>query len=206
MTKHLLSTLLVLLLLLLPPTHVVGAHDLLEASTFALQTRDVNTNEIFTICTASSIDTLRHLWLTAAHCVKGGERWIGGQVAVTVLTSQQMDLAILMVPLLRMTDQLALASTSPTVGNTVRMTGFPLGANKPVSFWGRVASIGLDTSFGIRTIFDMSVCAGHSGSPIVNKDNEIISVAQFSIESYPCSASVGGAQWEDVVRFVQSIE
>lgn len=150
------------------------------------------------ICTTWSVNKLKGLWATAAHCVMGtfedldtGESFdiawpleIDGKPAEVVRISkfgEGWDLALLSAdvhePGLKLGDY-------PKVGDEVTVYGFPGGWLTPVVTWLRVSNPFhmWDKEVGMlwraNMLFDGNFFPGHSGSPILDKKGRVVSVVQ----------------------------
>ena len=145
------------------------------------------------VCTASSINAVTHLWLTAAHCVQHLELneagipiavvhplTIDGHPVYLVKVDLALDLAILFTPDL-VVPALRLADRAPFWEDPVRVIGYPFGYSSAVLTAGNVSNPeatipGEVTPYLFVTAF---VAPGNSGSPIVNARGEIVSVLQI---------------------------
>jgi S1-C subfamily serine protease len=165
------------------------------------------THEGSNICTASLINSAKHYWLTANHCVpdpdlivEGVTIQIGGQTANPIARDFVHDMAILQVPGLSGGKALRLALRSPNVGQKVYVYGHPLGYPDPQLFRGYIASVDSNLGGEHFMTFDMTVCGGNSGSAVLNEQGEVVSVLQVA-HGRPCDGFSGGAVWSDLVKF-----
>lgn len=154
-------------------------------------------------CTAGFINRVGNYWLTAAHCVTDWNTkevinvpyFIDGMPATVVYTDVAQDLAILETKGYN-AKPLKLAKTDVWWTSEIKMAGYPLG-NGPFLVLGRLASpswlYGQDT----WAIYNISGCAGNSGSPVVNMKDEVIGVLQIGF-GMPCSTLMGGALLSEV--------
>jgi S1-C subfamily serine protease len=164
------------------------------------------------ICTTSSINGKIGLWLTANHCVQNGPVEVEDRsdpdhpfYPATVIWQNGMeDLAVLITPGLRVT-ALKLATVSPEVGDEVHSFGFPLAFTKLQFVRGYMVSDSTKVSDEgqIRDLFNLSICAGASGSPILNKDGDIVSVVQLGFGTKPCAPIAGGTAFQTTHQLLE---
>ncbi len=154
-----------------------------------------------TICTAWSINQQKGLWATAAHCVlaedqmPGGPalvevRFLHGQPAPAVFVNAETDLAVVQSPDRATT---LLKGPAPIVGDKVSVFGFFWGGPTPTYLEGYIANLSLRGYM----IFDMRAGPGHSGSPILNRKGEVVSVLQIGI-----GGLTGGATYEALTELL----
>ena len=169
--------------------------------------------EYIVVCTASSINQDIGLWLTANHC-KGEQRWIGqpqsdgswAYHAVTaVFVNETHDVAVLFTDTLRV-KSLHLATAEPVVDDEVIMLGFPLGWTTYQRSHGLVSSLSTHIladgyDYGYKTMFQLPVCRGNSGSPLLNMSGELISMAQLG-PGIPCAPFTGGIPYSNLAGLV----
>lgn len=142
------------------------------------------------ICTTSSINNKvdkkkgGNYWLTAAHCISDSKLvyWIGDQKASVAMRDVLNDLAILYTSKSWDT-ALKLANAWPEFGDRVMMAGHPFGYGAVFFTQGFVANPSAYLKDGYQDhrpfmVLDLAGAAGNSGSPIVDKDEEVISVLQ----------------------------
>lgn len=135
------------------------------------------------MCTASYINKKDRLWLTAAHCIDGPiPYYIDGLVVIPILRDVVQDLAILLSPLPggpQPSVALKLAARGPDFGDEVLVGGHPFGYDSLFLTKGFVANpkanIGDARPY---MMLDVAGAPGNSGSPIVNKKGEVVSVLQ----------------------------
>ncbi len=164
-------------------------------------------------CTITSIDSKRHYWLTAAHCVIDGfpsgdvvyrPYFIGDesarQPAVIVAVDVPDDLAILQSALparsLKMQDH------EVEWGQKVKVAGHPFGWPEPTLFFGFVANPVTQFTDADKPymILQLAGAPGNSGSAIVNEHDEVVSVLQISwTRSF--GNVMGGSPWTRLARF-----
>lgn len=154
-------------------------------------------------CTTFSINEQRGVWATAAHCVEDNEGVlvtnrdyrIAGEAASVLMWQHEWDLALLTgakVERLKLGDR-------PDVGDSVSVTGFPWGFPSLPTFWGRVASVKAEIPYGDKMLFDMAAAPGNSGSPVVDRDGEVVSVLQDSFQTFS-----GGCTYKQLVDAFKS--
>lgn len=200
----------------------------IEASVWPIQEDGRN------ICTATSINTERHLWLTAAHCVtpeepaKGAKatgkhnHWwklfqgedakapakltILGEEVTVVMRDVVNDVAV--VSTNRVTaPAVPLASVEPQTKDPVEVVGFPLGLGDPVTTIGIVSapSQQLDPHEPRFTMFQVTGAPGNSGSAITNANGEIISILQVGW-GRSFGPMVGGVRYAALATFAGYFE
>jgi S1-C subfamily serine protease len=159
------------------------------------------------ICTAASINSRDHYWLTASHCISAeGETtrqlYIQGEPAQLVKRDTSGDLAILRTP--SGAPALALSQTGVQTGDDVRMPGFPGGSTYLITLFGKVAApqIFIAEIPSYHMIISGPVAPGSSGGPILNIAGEIVSVAQRGMGAGASPISAGAPQGS-VVAFVE---
>lgn len=158
------------------------------------------------ICTTASINEEMHLWITAAHCVDAGPLFIQQQPVSTVVVWNTADLALLFTPTFA-APALRVADEAPEVGDKVSVVGYPFGIKQPQLFQGYVSSVGMDIVYGHKYGLDVTICGGNSGSPVVNKQDELVSVIQAGIDSpQGCYVFTAGATLQDIRGLLDVIQ
>lgn len=194
--KRLLATTLALVLFFLPP--VQADPSLLESvRPLQIQVEAVTVTRqqgsvvmlverlAANICTVSSINEKQRYWLTAAHCVEDMELvyYVAGEKATVVMRDVLNDLAILQTPT-QTAPALDLAKKGPEVEDRVTVAGYPFGYPDPFLTLGTVANPstkftdepGFDRPF---MLFQVAGAPGSSGSPVVNRKGDLVSVIQI---------------------------
>jgi S1-C subfamily serine protease len=197
-------TSLILALLLVPPPMFAG-YSTVKQSVRALQ--GLTATGTRNICTTTSINSDKHYWLTAAHCVTGGSMGltVDGHVADVAFVDEVADVAVLVTPDYSL-PALKLRSTRPAVEQRIRIVGHPLGIGDVQVFNGRISSLLThweeeDGSFSPYMLFDMTACGGNSGSAVVDLNDRVVSILQIGFGE-GCSAFTGGIPWETLARLV----
>lgn len=159
--------------------------------------RDFTTDVILyrNICTASSINTITHLWITAAHCVlrtdiaEDGTQtttyepglMIDGHLVYVVKIDEVVDLAILFTP--NYTLPALRLGKAPTWEDPIRVVGYPFGYRGVTMVAGTVSNPDApidQAGFAPSYLFiTAQIAPGNSGSPIINARGELISVLQI---------------------------
>lgn len=157
------------------------------------------------ICTVSSINQDKHYWLTAAHCVLNEETkepepvFIETHPTEIVYVDAVLDLAVLKAPELSVV-ALKMARAMPMVGQPIVVVGHPVGLDQVQLFQGYVASLRTEVEpDSWYMMYDMTACGGNSGSLVVNRNDEVVSVLQIGY-GRPCSGFSGGATWQAMGR------
>lgn len=189
--KQLLVSLPLFLAAVLPLNHFT-----VQKSVRALQ--DENGRNI---CTVTSINQERKLWLTAAHCVadvQAGVRdvYVETHPADVVFVDVKIDLAVLEVDELDV-PAVKIAKTMPEVGARIFVVGHPLGLDQVQLFQGYVSSLRTEVDGDWYMLYDMTACGGNSGSLVINGKDEVVSVLQIGF-GQGCSAFTGGATWQEL--------
>ena len=126
---------------------------------------------------------------------------IQDQVATIKVEFPADDLAVMETPL--GARPLKIAKHAPRIGDYVQLLGYPLGRGAALYSEGIVANPAYPDDEGGRTTawFALPVCQGSSGTAIVNKHNEVVSVFQ-QMTGRPCAPFVSGVTWSDLMRTV----
>lgn len=205
---RLLSALLALAILAPTPT-MAGKLDFLS-SVRPMQAYRFNPyiggEELANMCTASSINQEQSLWLTAAHCVAGGDdRYIGGIKVEIVEQKDSIDLAVVKVPGLKV-KAIKFAKKGPAVGDLIMVAGHPLGLKPLFLTIGYVAnpSAWFDDGDRFYMLYGVTGAPGNSGSPVVNKKGELVSLLQIGwISGGGFSPMMGGSTWASLNGFLK---
>lgn len=152
------------------------------------------------ICTATSINSDKHYWLTAAHCVVNPEIYVANRHADVVFSDAEADLAVLHTEGYSL-PSLKLRGSRPAVEQPILMVGHPVGLPQVQVFHGRISSLRTVMEDGDYMMFDMTACGGNSGSAVVDSNDQVVSVLQIGFGE-GCSAFSGGAPWETLARLV----
>lgn len=128
-------------------------------------------------CSAFSIHRENHTWMTAAHCVDD-VMFIAGQPAT--LAEAKDDVAVLQVDGYTAAGELYRALNRPNFGTEVMIAGHPFGYDDVFITYGRIAN-----PFGFLNgegkpymLLDVAAAPGNSGSAVLNKDGDVVSVLQ----------------------------
>ena len=166
-----------------------------ENSVQALQYQDQ------TFCTVFSINEAEGLWASAAHCAESAitkESTILGKPAYVIFMGYpSADIAVFQsearVPAMK------LSEASPKVGDDVVIVGYPYGITrtrtKGTVGARQVAFIHPTTAYAMLSdILDITVAGGNSGSPVLNKDGEVVGLlwGAFGESSHAISVSYEG--------------
>jgi S1-C subfamily serine protease len=156
-----------------------------------------------TFCTAFAINEQEHLWATAKHCVEAAldEEWemrIGGGFAYPIyLTPGGDDVAVIQAE--RAGEALSLAFEAPSVGQAIRIQGYPYGLPIRVTVTGTLAGRMLPIAGQFSDVLDINVAGGNSGSPVMNEDGRVIGVlwGRFVQSSHALAVP-----WETLQRLI----
>jgi len=163
------------------------------------------------ICTVTSISEKMHLWLTAAHCISNREMTevetgffgIDNYAVNVIKVDFKNDLAILHTPDYSL-PALKFAKKAPRYGDVANVWGHPFGFKNIVFARGWVASPRSEMEDGsVYLLLQTSIAPGNSGSAVLNKNNEIISVVQVAWGWFPAFEPMsGGAPFSVLKQFV----
>jgi len=172
------------------------------------------------MCTASSVYQIRHLWVTAAHCV---ETWaqddfgfyypvdqtdtihlraINGQPAITLARDHGNDLALMQ------SDAVAPALTvqdhDVTWGDVITVVGHPFAFEPLFITYGRVSNPRAPLFGQWFMFYNVAGAPGNSGSPVLSQQGQLVSVLQISLGGQGgYSPETGGATWKALYNFLQ---
>ena len=140
----------------------------------------LTTAEGRTFCTAFSIARDEHLWVTAGHCIAFAlenqvDMRIGGFWAIPIyaMFSPTTDWAVIQSG--AFAPALHLADSTPKVGDSVEIKGFPYGVGELVTVKGFVGARQVPPlgPYPISDILDITVAPGNSGSPVLKKGHVV---------------------------------
>lgn len=170
-------------------------------------------DELKNICTVTSINEAKGLWLTASHCtgratedpkvIFAYNTYIEGEKTLVVYFNATTDLSVLQTSA-HHARALHMQADAPEVGQSIVVIGHPMGLSIQF-FHGYISSLDtlLDEDTNLRLMmYDMLACGGNSGSAVLNLKDEIVSVLQVGT-GRPCSGFTGGARWADVKAVVE---
>lgn len=157
--------------------------------------------QLATICTTFSINEQQKHWGTAAHCVlkeqeeeeqgqapKVDVTYIGGEPTSVLFVDPMLDIAVLKAKVSAPTIPFG---KRPAVGDIVRVYGYMWGAFSPTIFKGEIANLNVLARGNAYMIMDMRVGGGHSGSPILDINGQVISVMQITAGGFSGGALYG---------------
>lgn len=198
--KRILLSLLLAILLLVPASITESKSFGFLASIRPLQMASIETGELRNICTTSSINEKKDYWITAAHCVADDDpRYIEGTAVFVTEKDVDLDLAVLTAPMMDV-KAIDLAQQGPKVGDEALIAGHPFGYPGLFLTQGHVANVDADLDDTHRfMILDVAIAPGNSGSPVLDKHGDMISILQVGWGGY--SPVGGGATWRDLARF-----
>lgn len=159
-------------------------------------------------CTAFSINKAKHYWMTARHCVgdvkdpKTDYPYILETPTKLVAAFPVQDVVILEAPDADEQPALHLSKIKPVLDDHVLVYGYAAGFTTPTLFNGFVANESVEfpdqwNSKGPWTLYDMRALGGDSGSPVLDKDNNVIGVLQFTVGE---GGPAGGVRWTDLKK------
>lgn len=161
------------------------------------------------ICTTVSINEQKHQWLTAYHCVVGEDRkptrqplFIANLPATLVSYNPGADLAILVGD--ASAPAVTIRRTPLYWGEAVYVSGTPQGLHDFLDASGTVANPELADPIFPKTyaFFNLAICRGHSGAPVVDSHGELVSIVQFGLSRDSCAVYAGGATFTQMMEFL----
>jgi hypothetical protein len=163
-------------------------------------------------CTAFSINQKERYYLTAAHCVDESDPfnpilYLFHSRIRQFNIDRTLDLCVFKAAFGM--PAFSFADTPPNSGDRVFVEGFFDESPFPTIFEGMYHSDGIVREpsvkqFVLRAIFEMQVNSGQSGSPILNQNGEVVSVAQLTIRVPSVKIEYsGGATFAEMKAFVQ---
>lgn len=189
----LIPILLVAAFLALAPTVVADevAPFLPLASVQPLQFVD-DDHHLVNICSSFSINQEKGYWATANHCVHEGVE-VDGVAVKFIYQDETRDLAVYEG---RKVKAIKVAGIEPKVGDEVILIGYPYGALDPLVFYGHTSNpLARLTPVLTAAVYNVLGLPGDSGGPILNKDFELVGMAQMSTMSGACY----GTPWRDII-------
>ena len=190
------------------PKDVMGSVRALTWTNYDIDQEDgIPTRRIH--CTAFAVGP--HQWVTAGHCIRGmqdyelGEDASGGWRVTVKFLDISRDLAGMVDHRDKPLKEWFVLGGEPKVGDALATSGYPYGIVK-VYLHGWVAIPrgvieGVDERRPYMFFTGFAACTGQSGSPVVNKHGELVSVVQFGL-GYPCSSLPGGAPYTALEDFL----
>jgi hypothetical protein len=166
--------------------------------------QDAKAGDLRNICTVSSIEQSRQLWITAAHCVADiGEegRYVEGSPVELIDVRPEIDIAIIRVRGLRV-PALTMQKTPVAWMQEILIVGHPFGYDPVFITRGYVANPRGLLDSDPYMLFNVAAAPGNSGSPVINLKGEIVSILQVGWgEGF--SPVSGGAPYENLKQFEQ---
>lgn len=172
--------------------------------------------EVRNHCSTTAINQKMAYWLTAAHCVtywgadpeapwesvvEGYDYQINGHAATVVYLDVRKDLAILQT-VGYSPKAIPIAKKGPRYLDEVTVAGYPLGWDVPAITRGYVATpVIVFPGRAPYTIFQVPGAPGSSGSSVLNKKGQIVSVVQIGWGN-TFSPVMGGATFESLIEFL----
>ena len=169
-------------------------------------------------CSTTSINEKKGYWLTAAHCVtyRGADPnvpWesvtedhdyqINSHPVRLVFVDVRKDLAVVQTEGYGV-KAIKVSKTAPTYEDEITIAGYPLGWARPAITKGRVSSPDQDLKWlSPFLIFQCPIAPGSSGSSVLNKKGQIVSVVQIGWGT-SFSAMGGGSTYQNLKEFVTS--
>jgi S1-C subfamily serine protease len=150
-------------------------------------TDDAGIESLQTVCTASSIDEQRGMFLTANHCVNSKQVRVNWQIAWVVKADVKLDLAVLQSPGVRLP---ALKPYTGIIlaGMDIASFGHAYGWELPLFRGGHVShpymlvpevTAAYPYLDGRFLVMDYALIGGMSGGPVVNPDGLLVSINQM---------------------------
>ncbi len=162
-------------------------------------------------CTATSINSDLHLWLTAAHCLASEEPGhIMGEEILPMVVDEGHDIAFVHTPT-KHAPAIHLAQRGPRCYadahcDAVRVIGYPFGFPFQVFTEGTLAARRGEIEPGrFYALFNVTGAPGNSGSAILNASGEIVSVLQIGW-GRSFSPMVGGVVFDTLLRYRELFE
>ena len=211
MKRLVVATLLAFALLVVP---LRGATHPLQNSVFPLAMQVNGDDGIWAnICTVSSINPAHNLFMTAAHCVLDK----AGHVRANLVVGEELNQAV--VQRADPTKDIAILwANQPAVAvgklrtkplqfkDELQIPSFQLGWWVFMLTTGRVTNPDAIIKGDTKAYMwhDVYGCGGSSGSPILDKDGNLVSIEQVGARAFePCSGVGGGATLEQMKDFAK---
>lgn len=162
----------------------------------------------FPHCTTFRINSEKHYWLTAAHCINERsevQSTIDNRIVKVLKLDREKDLALLLNT--SPGPDLQLSTKSPEFGDSVHTIGYINGESFPFLLHGRVANPNakpLQANGRSFMIMDMTTGGGNSGGPVLNENNQVISVVEVGFGGgmgSSVSPISGGILYDSVKEF-----
>jgi V8-like Glu-specific endopeptidase len=138
-------------------------------------------------CTTFSVNDQQRMFVTAAHCVDEADPdlpqpYLFGHKIVVKKFDRQVDLAVFQAVLGQ--QQLKVAQTMLLPSDRTSVYGFVRDHQFPTTYRGTFSNHALyfnreRQQLILIALFDMEIDSGQSGSPVMNAEGEVVSVAQL---------------------------
>lgn len=167
------------------------------------------------ICTASSLDSTKHLWITAAHCFEDQidesghadvrRRYISGDEADIRVLSDDDDIAIVHTDRV-FAPALTIATTGPTYKDYIEVPSYPINFNMPILSTGTLLSPALQPPGAPKAYMFFSATGAHgsSGAPVLNKAGELVGILQTGLTDF--GSMVGGSTFEQLQHAITLLD
>ena len=205
--KRLIASLVAVLLLVSPSAPTAAPDPLKSAAGLSYSANPGLSNNF---CSTASIWEEYRLYLTAAHCVLDDEgQWeqgfyVDGAPGEIWAINPGMDLAVVRAREAAPRPELRLAKKTPKYLDDVFVAGFPFGWTSPTVFRGWVSSpfLQFDAMDKEYMILQIAGAPGNSGSSVVNKKGEVVSVIQIGWDR-TFMPVLGGATLDQLRTFAE---
>lgn len=138
-------------------------------------------------------------WVTAGHCIaaastRGWSYGVSGKRGELLFLGfdEQRDVAVIEIKGLKADHPFKMADRAPVRGDMAVVTGYPYGLPVLTTTQGIVAArnVPIGATAPISDILDIAVAGGNSGSPVLDRDGNVIGLLWGAFTQSPHSLSI----------------